>query len=304
MNKKSVYAVFLCLFLTTCLHAKVYDCFLFFNEIELLKMRLEELNDVVDHFVLVESIETQRGDLKPLYFQQNQHLFEKYLPKIIHVIVDERHPKMGFWERENFQRNCITRGLNNCDHSDLILISDLDEIPRIEPIKQLSQTLFKVSHKLIKKGKNRTFKKKKKKQTKEEKMFYLKAARAFEMPLYFYHLNRCSSNPSPWVGTVATTYEVLKKFSPQHFREYRWKFPKLLNAGWHFSWMGGKEKIRTKLCSVVEGNPNGESLSDEELDNWINCYPVIAIDETFPRYVQEHQEYLKSIGFIANIETD
>ena len=81
------------------LQGKVYDCFPFFNEMELLKMRLEELDGVIDHFVLVESIETQRGALKPLYFKENRHLFERYLPKIIHFELNERHPEMSLWVR-------------------------------------------------------------------------------------------------------------------------------------------------------------------------------------------------------------
>ena len=94
MNKVFVY-LFIFLILPFCVHAKVYDCFSFFNELELLKMRFEELDDSVDYFVLVESIETQRGDIKPLYFKDNKHLFEKYLPKVIHVTVEERHPEMS-----------------------------------------------------------------------------------------------------------------------------------------------------------------------------------------------------------------
>lgn len=60
------------LFLPLWLNAKVYDCFPFFNEFELLKIRFDELNDVVDYFVLVESVETQRGNPKPLHFQEKK----------------------------------------------------------------------------------------------------------------------------------------------------------------------------------------------------------------------------------------
>src|SRR5690242_8981156 len=131
--------LFLCIAMSS--HAKIYDCFLFYNEIELLKMRLEELNAAVDYFVLVESVETHKGDLKPLHFKENQHLFAEYLNKIIHIVVDERHPELtGLWEKENYHRNCISRGLKQCHPSDIILLSDLDEIPRVESI--LSLTYF------------------------------------------------------------------------------------------------------------------------------------------------------------------
>src|SRR4029078_4600828 len=118
----------------------VYDCFIFYNEIELLKMRLEELDPVVDYFVLVESAETHRwGDPKPFYFAENQHLFKKYLHKIIHVKVDERHPEMGAWQREGYQRHGMLRGLNACKADYIILISDVDEIPSASCIAHFLQ---------------------------------------------------------------------------------------------------------------------------------------------------------------------
>ncbi len=281
---------------------------MFFNEIDLLKMRLQELDEVVDHFVLVENIETQRVDLKPLYFNENRQLFEKYLNKIIHVIVDERHPEMDLWGIENFQRNCIARGLINCQPTDIIVISDLDEIPRPELIRSLPDSLPERSWNLFKEGKGKKFKvhnKKKKGPGKAEKMFYLDGARAFEMPIYFFQLNRQTANGEtwgggPWVGTVATTYAMFGKFGAEHFRNYRWKFPRISNAGWHFTWMGGRDKIRLKTRSTVEGNSNVEPASDAEIDQIINSHPVVPIDSSFPRYLQNNVDYLRSIGFIAD----
>jgi beta-1,4-mannosyl-glycoprotein beta-1,4-N-acetylglucosaminyltransferase len=281
---------------------------MFFNEIELLKLRFDELDGVVDYFVLVESIETQRGDPKPLYFHENRHLFEKNLSKIIHVVIDERHPEMQLWARENYQRNCIVRGLKNCDLSDLIIISDLDEIPRREVIEKLSKELPKRGARLLKAGKDKKFKKRNKEKlgrSKAEKMFYLNGSRAFQMPIYFFQLNRQASNReswggTPWVGTVVTTYGILKKFDPQHFREYRWRFPRIYKSGWHFTWMGGQDKIRQKISSIVEGHPYAESIPDEEIDRWINAFSIVPIDESFPMYVQKNLSYLRSIGFIAD----
>lgn len=322
IKKICSYVTFLGLFLTTAIAtSEVYDCFMFFNEIELLKMRLEELDEVVDYFVLVESAETQRGDPKPFYFYENRHLFEKYLDKIIHIMVNERHPEMGLWEREHFQRECIARALIHCDSSDMILISDLDEIPRSELIQGLSLTIPKRNARLLQAGKLKKFKKHNKHKnilSNEEKLFYMNGARGFEMRISFYHLNRqsnfgrsCANAPwvgapppsEPWVGTVATTYSMLTKFGVQYFRETRWRFPKIYNGGWHFTWMGGKERIKKKFASIVEGDPNGESIPDEEIDRWINMHPVVPIDETFPKYVLRNLDYLKSIGYIAEYES-
>ena len=97
-------------------YAKIYDCFLFYNELEILNIRLHEMYDHVDKFVLVESEETFRGGPKPLYYQENKHLFEKFADKIIHVIIEGHYEPQNpreywkVWEREHFQRDQIIAG--------------------------------------------------------------------------------------------------------------------------------------------------------------------------------------------------
>ena len=278
----------------SCMYAKanVYDCFPFFNELELLQIRLDELDDVVDYFVLVESIETQRGNVKPLYFNENKHLFKKYLSKIIHIKVKERHPEMQMWDREHFQRNCITRGLINCHKDDLIMISDLDEIPRSNIVPCLKKLLQPNFHS-------------------KKKSHHKDIAFALEQDIFYFQLNRqtdhggcwggSSETTTKWHGTVATTFSTLKQKNPQHFRILRDQLPCINNAGWHFTWMGGKDKIRQKLISVVEGNADGLTVSDRDLDNWIESHSrILPIDSTFPKYVQKNQDYLRSIDFIAD----
>ena len=262
------------------LFGKVYDCFPFFNELELLQVRFAELNDTVDYFVLVESVETQRGDPKPLYFAENKHLFEKYLPKVIHVIIDERHPEMGMWKREHFQRNAILRGLTKCSPSDLIILSDLDEIPRASVIANLKK-LFEISS--PKPAKAPLFRSKKA-EKKYRKKYTDLGAYAFQMDHYSYQLNR--QIPSKeirdggyWQGTIVMTYEKMKAHSPQYFRQRRNKLPRIENGGWHFSSMGGKEKVRQKISSIVEGRSDGASVPDEEIERWINEYPIVALGD-------------------------
>lgn len=112
---------------------KVYDCFTFFNELDLLEIRLNELDPVVDRFVLVEATVTQRGQPKSLFFRENRERFTKFLPKIEHVVVEDMpagpQTKSNNWKRENFQRRAIMRGLASAQADDFVLISDLDEIP-------------------------------------------------------------------------------------------------------------------------------------------------------------------------------
>ena len=113
----------------------VYDCFPFFNELELLEIRLNELDPVVDKFILVEATRTFQKKPKPLYYQENKERFKKFEDKIIHIVVDKfpgffykwRIPKA--WDYDNYQKDQVILGLNNCKSDDVIIISDLDEIP-------------------------------------------------------------------------------------------------------------------------------------------------------------------------------
>ena len=116
---------------------KIYDCFLFFNELDLLEIKLHELYDHVDYFVLVEAKETFRGQGKQLYFHQNQDRFSKFLDKIIHVKVEERLQTNNPWDREFFQRNQILRGLKDCYDDDIVIIEDLDEIVRASKLPEI-----------------------------------------------------------------------------------------------------------------------------------------------------------------------
>jgi beta-1,4-mannosyl-glycoprotein beta-1,4-N-acetylglucosaminyltransferase len=281
---------FVCLCATS--YCKIYDCFPFFNELELLQVRLAELNDHVDHFVLVESVETQRGDLKPLYFQENKHLFEKYLDKIIHIVVQDRVQTnnivdhRGFvWDRENFQRECITRGLQQCDDLDIILISDLDEIPRAASIEKVKRLLYR------------------------NKRHWTTTPRGvvLGMPLYIFQINRrANMHGGKWAGTVATLYKNVKRKGIQYFRANRCGFSVIRNAGWHFTWMGGKDMIRQKFLSVVEGKSKEEvrELSEKKIQDIIKLHPVIIpIDSPypndFPKYIRDNIDYFNFIGFIA-----
>ena len=120
--------------------SKIIDCFIFYNELDLLTYRLNLLNDFVDYFVIVEATHTFVGKEKKLFFNENKHLFEKFNKKIIHIIVDDfpyKYPNVNVnnndvWKNEYFQRNSISRGvncINELSNSDMIIISDLDEIP-------------------------------------------------------------------------------------------------------------------------------------------------------------------------------
>jgi hypothetical protein len=256
---------------------RIFDCFLFFNELELLKIRLEELNDFVDYFVLVESSETFRGAPKPFYFEENKHLFEKFLHKIIYVNVNDIRPDLGAWEREAFQRNCIARGLSSCLDNDIVIISDLDEIPRHEVIPVIRKQLI------------------------DRHVFGL----ALQQTIYFFQLNRSPPGGlhegTLWFGSAATTYRNFKHRGAQFFREKsrRQELEKVLDAGWHFTYMGGVEAVKAKIQSFSHGVDDVSFLDGDCRAHLNSRFPAVPIDKTFPKYVLDNLDYYKSIRFIA-----
>ncbi len=240
----------------------LYDCFVFHNEFDLLEIRLREMGDSVDRFVLVEADQTQRGSPKPFYFDENRDRFAPWADKIIDLQVrfpDQLPPALGVyknrrkkdWERENYQRNCISRALESCDPDDLVLLSDVDEIVRAPILaKVMAERLFR--GRLL----------------------------VFEQSLHKHHLDRIVPGKTWLLGSrmiekkYLTTPQQLRRtkarmtkksyipdFATQPFLRIRnnnlsgiGRPVKIIpDAGWHFSSMGGLEAFRTKLDSVVHG---------------------------------------------------
>ena len=124
---------------------KIFDCFKFFNELELLELRFMELYDTVDYFVLVEANKTHTGKPKNYIFEENKEKFTQYLDKVIHIKIDDMpsYSEQDIWTAENFQRNCIMRGLvDYAKNGDKIIISDIDEIPNTDIIKSLGKRII------------------------------------------------------------------------------------------------------------------------------------------------------------------
>ncbi|PIS00649.1 MAG: hypothetical protein COT84_06565 [Chlamydiae bacterium CG10_big_fil_rev_8_21_14_0_10_35_9] len=273
MQRKALILLILSFNFTFGLGSKVYDCFLFLDEFEILDIRLNELSDVVDKFVLVESVETFRGNYKPLNFLNNQDRYAQFADKIIHIVV-ESFSTDNPWEREFFQRNQIMRGLSQCTDKDVILISDVDEIIEHNGVASIQAAL----------------------QLKRNK--YVGVA-------HRYHSNFLNSVPGNfWRGTVATTYALLKRYSPQIMRNIKDHVPKVAQ-GWHFTWQGGLEHDLYKLASYSHAESDTEEGREQKRKNAEERHlcSVIPVDETFPKYVQENQEYFESIGFLLPLPT-
>ena len=188
------------------------DCFIFYNELDVLKKRLRYLDCVVDKFVLVESTVTHRGEEKKLFFDENKKEFEEWSDKIIHIIIRDNPTDKDPWIRENFQRNCIARGLIEFKDDDIVMVSDVDEIPNRTALR-LPPDVKMCSYNMI----------------------------AFQ-----YNFNYIQEL-EPWYGTVITTKEVLMQVSPQKMREMRWSIPRYKNAGWHLSSFGDEVFVANKI---------------------------------------------------------
>lgn len=196
----------------------IYDCFTFYNELELLQLRLEELHDLADRFVLVEATRTYRKKKKNCVYKTHADMFEGFNSKIIHVIVDDMPNSSNAWDLEYHLRNSIMRGVSHCNDDDIILISDVDEIPRKAAVRSLIS------------------------QIRDEFV-------TLHMPLYYYYLN-CKL-PADWCGTVVTRYELLKQSAPQFLKTNKEYFRGIPDAGWHFSYLGGIDRIVEKIATAT-----------------------------------------------------
>ena len=108
---------------------KIYDVITAFNELALVKLRMNILNESVDYFVINEATTTFTGQPKPLYFAENRGMFKQWDDKIIHHVFEENQPEWDQWDRDRIHKNAAIQALTNLEDDDIVLYSDADEIP-------------------------------------------------------------------------------------------------------------------------------------------------------------------------------
>ena len=232
---------------------KVYDCFTFYNEFELLELRLKALWNVVDYFVLVEANKKHTNEPKPYYFWERQDEFREFFPKIRHLPVEMTVPfkGVGDWAIENAQRDAIVYGLEDAAPDDLIMISDLDEIPAPDIFERLREdkiflTAPKVTVPILPGDKGLIC---------SAQLFmpaidYLEhGAIVMEQKFLSYYFDWITKGT--WRGTILTKRENLT--TPQKLRDLRNELPRVSEGGYHFSYMGGVDRVINKMTSIVEG---------------------------------------------------
>ena len=121
----------------------IYDCFSYWDEDLLLDLRLNILDKHVDYFVIVEGNKTWQNNPKKLKFKLDN--FQKFKDKIIYIPVKDMPEGDNPYKRENHQRNAISQGLKNAGDEDIIIVSDLDEIPNPKKLKLFEKNIFEIS---------------------------------------------------------------------------------------------------------------------------------------------------------------
>lgn len=274
----------------------IYDCFPFFNELDILKLRMEIMDPYVDKFVIEEAAYTFSSEPKPLYFEENKEMFSKWKDKIIHIVVRECPLGIPPHDMDHFQKDHLLLGLKDCKEDDICIFSDVDEIPNTEILPELFQQL------------------------KMGKIYHL-AQRMFYCFLNAEEVSgKLLSNSGDfegvehpmWLGTKVFYYGSLQG---RGFWDLRDKVAKengirVPNGGWHFGYMGGNgekdlaKRIGDKVVAAAHQEYNEKEILAQVVDRIMTGQDIfgrdarferVEIDDTFPKYLREHQkdyEYL------------
>ena len=206
----------------------VIDAFTFRNELDLLEVRLHELSDAVDWFVLVEADFTFQGGTKPFVFQENRERFAPFLHRIMRVEMTGPVEADDPWGRESLQRYGMLEGLKGIDAEpdDVVLLSDVDEIPRPGAIDIAARRLADGAPQI-----------------------------SFNQRLCFYAVdNICYTQI--WRGTQAVKASEMFRRMPQDVREARGTAEDLPDGGWHWCNMGDPEWLIEKIESFSHDEVN------------------------------------------------
>lgn len=240
---------------------KKYDAFTYFNESDMVRLRLKELGDAVDFFIVVEASETFTGMPKPYYFDKIK-LTPDLSKKIIRVKTNFPHSDMNAWDREVFQRNQITIGLSEAEPDDVVIISDVDEIPNMDTVEGLGIPQLPLR---------------------------------LDVKQYFWNFNwqvpdHCNEGARPIFAKVK---DVIQR-TPQDLRA-NGDLATVPNGGWHFSFFGSEQSIVNKIESFAHTEYNSVEYKELEsikyrIDNGIDPFDrfplkYTKIDSTYPKTI-------------------
>lgn len=275
----------------------VYDCIPFFNEIDILKLRLHILDPIVDKFIIEEATVTFSGEPKELCFEKNKELFREFLPKIEYIVVDNSPVNTTTHLRDKFQKNALVKGLSDATDEDVIILSDVDEIPNPKVLREIIANFDK------------------------DKIYHL----AQRMFYCFLNMEEVSGNllsitgefPGVerrlWLGTKVFSKKSIPADGIIQLREASVTSPnavRVSDGGWHFGYMGSTsekdvaKRIGTKVVAAAHQEYNDDVLLAEAADRLLlgqdmfgrdARFERVEVDESYPEYLLKHRaeyEYL------------
>jgi beta-1,4-mannosyl-glycoprotein beta-1,4-N-acetylglucosaminyltransferase len=274
---------------------KIYDCTIFLDENLMFEVRLNTLDKYVDKFVVVESLYTHAGNKKKKNFDIDR--YKKYKDKIIYILIDEEpedlltitndsdeylgHQRINTLKRIRLQYNALSEGIIGADKNDLIIVSDIDEIPNLETLEK------KIENKIL----------------------------LFQQRLYYYKFNLLYQNYK-WFGSKACkkkdliNFEWLKYIKNKKYNLFRLDilFSKnkyinvkiIENGGWHFSKVKNEEDIFYLLSNYGEHNEFEKSgLLAKDYKEFIN-QGVLPYDHFLDKKSSIENKFSKRIKLEKN----
>jgi beta-1,4-mannosyl-glycoprotein beta-1,4-N-acetylglucosaminyltransferase len=261
----------------------IYDCFQYFNEDQMVDLRLNILDKYVDYFVISESTRTHQGKIKEINFDINK--FKKFKDKIKFVVADYKK-KIDFNNHtggespvEQHQRNHLMEGIKNALPDDFIILSDSDEIPDFTKIKNIN---------------------------------LIKRFAAFSQKMFMYKLNLQNISESNWIGSKITRKKFITSMQDLRnlkFKKYPlWRIDKynqqIINGGWHFSFLQTPQQILTKIKSFSHGEFNSKNINEKKIEEKIiqnkdifgrnTELKKISINNDYPEYIIQNKDKLSN----------
>lgn len=277
---------------------KVVDAFPFFNELDLLEIRLNLLDPYVDCFILSEATKTFSGLDKPLYYNENKERFEKFNNKIIHNIVeDTTSPDLHPYERDVFQKDNIKKViLENISDGDAVIWGDVDEVPNPEAVAELESyfeqdTIFHFAQ--------------------DNCMGYLNLVETSGAIRAMTPDWEPEDNISKWLGTKLVGKSIIEKYTMSQLRSKQENETnsRISPGGWHWSYVGSEgltveERIIRKIeCSShpeinvphIKENVSKVKNNLDPVGRDYAEYKIVPIDESYPKYILDNIEKFEGI---------
>lgn len=273
----------------------VYDCIPFFNELDILKLRLHILEPLVDKFIIEEATVTFSGEPKELCFEKNKGMFREFLPRIEYIVVDDSPKDTTTHLRDKFQKNALVKGLEDAGEDDVIILSDVDEIPDPETLKKVIEGFD------------------------PEKIYHF----AQRMFYCFLNMEEVSGNllsitgefpgvkRRMWLGTKVFSKRSIPAEGIIELREASVtdaNAVRVADGGWHFGYMGSRQetdvskRIGTKVVAAAHQEYNDQDILAEARDRLILGQDMfgrdarfrrVEVDGSYPEYLLEHIEEYK-----------